>query len=130
MSWKTGTALNNTIYFTNSNYMETFLIIICVISGILFFKSLDNNNEKETKIFFWAMLIAGGLAFYTHSEKQKQALINSSRHSPSQIHFGGSNGFKHYPCPVGGCLCTKYEAKGVYNSDCKNCGHPKHPSKY
>lgn len=51
--------------------METFLIIICVISGILFLKSLDNNNEKETKIFFWTMLIAGGLAFYTHCEKQK-----------------------------------------------------------
>lgn len=110
--------------------METFLIIVCVISGLLFLKSLGNDDKENTKIFFWIMFIAGWLACYVYSENRRQALINSNRHSPSQIHFGGSNGFKHYPCPVGGCLCTKYEAKGIYNSDCKNCGHPKHLSKY
>lgn len=32
-----------------------------------------------------------------------------------------------YKCHVGGCLCRKYERKGVFNSDCKNCPKGPHP---
>ena len=31
-----------------------------------------------------------------------------------------------YKCTWGGCLCRKYVRKGVFNSDCENCGHSKH----
>lgn len=39
---------------------------------------------------------------------------------------------RKYKCKSPGCLCTKYEKKSTFNSDCKNCNHSKndHPDSW
>lgn len=106
------------------------LILLSVICGIIWLKSIDKEGtvSNKGKIFGWSCILLAGFALYSHSENSKFSTTDHSDIKP--IHFGSSDGFRHYPCKVGGCLCTSYEAKGIYNSFCNNCGHPKHKSKY
>lgn len=109
------------------------LSIVLMIVGIVFcYKAyqVDSGFAKFcgyiVGIFF---LVCGGVAL--DESIQKQNLIEQSYgdrvervNSNSNPSFTG-NSHRKYVCGYGGCLCTKYEKKSTYNTDCKNCFHAK-----
>lgn len=114
--------------------MVLFLIIVGLVCGFVWINSInkkDGSVNKNGKYFGWGCIVAIILVFYVSDQQKKEPKRTGTHINGEQIHFGGSSSeFRHYPCPVGGCLCTKYEAKGIANTYCSNCGHPKHKSKY
>lgn len=76
--------------------MVAFLIIISIVCGIFWLKSIDKggNTTKDTKYFGWICLIAAGLALYVYSENDKKSKMEHTSHS-EKIHFGG-NISSHY----------------------------------
>ena len=89
------------------NY-NSWAIIILVIVGAIFGIGPFRNaqcSKKET----------------TYEQSLEMRQLKSS----STPTFTGSH--RKYKCSGrnGKCLCTKYEKKSTFDSDCKNCGHHK-----
>lgn len=107
--------------------------IALILAGIAFFYKQRNEKSLFVKLCTYLLgiflIISGGICVHEASQKQKWVEeIERERiervKSGSEPSFTG--GYKKYRCPDGGCLCTKYEKKSTYNSDCKNCDHAKH----
>lgn len=85
------------------------LVVFLILGGIIAWNLYDDYQRRES-----------------YREMQRTQQNYNPYGNPYQPSFTGNK----YRCNVGGCLCETYRAKGVYITDCANCGHPKHPSKY
>jgi hypothetical protein len=108
--------------------LGAILIIVGVVLVVKAFKEEKGTFEKYGSYFVALIfLIPGGIIINEEYNKQKRLewIEFENKHSTSNPSFTGRGSYRKYKCSVGGCLCTKYEKKSTYNTDCKNCGHHK-----
>lgn len=81
----------------------------------------ENSNNSA---WMWVGLMLIGIIFGIGPFKKMQCSQEEKVSTSYQPSFTGSS-YHKYKCSVNGCLCTKYEKKSTFNSDCKNCNHHK-----
>lgn len=86
----------------------------------------ESNNKTWIILILLVVGIIWGVgplknAHCTRDKSNEES--SSSTQTGSDPSFTGKGTYTKYKCSVNGCLCTKYQKKSTYNSDCENCGH-------
>lgn len=124
---------NQYVYFKGTNVSPYNLYI----NVIYFSEKLDQYHTLYySPLYYDTYFTIGPANNWTWQPGEKVVIVYPNGNKVSWVYSGKKKNvsfqgdYKRYPCPVGGCLCTVYKSKGVWITDCENCDHPKHESRY